>query len=255
MVAEKRKNLRRLWWAIPLGVVGLAIAAFVAWGLTPLGPTDTALSALESGDGVSVAQTSAGYEFAPTGVEATSALVFYPGGHVDARSYAPLARDLAAAGRLVIITPMPLSLAVLSPNAARRAIDSHPEVANWALGGHSLGGVMAAQFAGKNAEQVGGLLLLASYPSTDISSTRMVVADVVGSADGVLDWASWKAAQPLLPKATTVGTTIEGGNHAQFGDYGPQPGDNPASITAESQRRQTVTAASAMLDAAADEGK
>ena len=35
---------------------------------------------------------------------------------------------------------------------------------------------------------------------------------------------------------------IEGGNHAQFGNYGPQKGDQPATISAEEQQAQTVAA-------------
>jgi hypothetical protein len=92
--------------------------------MTPLGPTESALLALESDAAVIVTETSAGFEFAPASQEPSSALVLYPGGHVDARSYAPLAREIATAGYLVVIPPMPLSLAVLAPNAAGEAIDS-----------------------------------------------------------------------------------------------------------------------------------
>ena len=35
---------------------------------------------------------------------------------------------------------------------------------------------------------------------------------------------------------------IEGGNHAQFGNYGPQKGDLPATISAEEQQAQAVDA-------------
>ena len=35
---------------------------------------------------------------------------------------------------------------------------------------------------------------------------------------------------------------IQGGNHAQFGNYGPQKGDLPAEISAQEQQSQTVAA-------------
>jgi len=41
--------------------------------------------------------------------------------------------------------------------------------------------------------------------------------------------------------------TIEGGNHAQFGSYGPQPGDNEATISAQEQLDQTVEAIALLM--------
>jgi hypothetical protein len=41
---------------------------------------------------------------------------------------------------------------------------------------------------------------------------------------------------------------IEGGNHAQFGDYGPQPGDNQATISRADQQAQTVEAVVKFLE-------
>ena len=41
---------------------------------------------------------------------------------------------------------------------------------------------------------------------------------------------------------------IEGGNHAQFGNYGPQKGDLPATISAQDQQAQTVEAIANFLE-------
>ncbi len=49
------------------------------------------------------------------------------------------------------------------------------------------------------------------------------------------------ASRTLLP-ADTTWVVIEGGNHAQFGDYGIQPGDNVATISAAEQQTQIVDA-------------
>lgn len=232
-------------------VISLAVAYAVWWGMTPLGPTESALLALESDATVLVTETSAGFEFAPASQEPSSALALYPGGHVDARSYAPLAREIATAGYLVVVPPMPLSLAVLSPNAANKAVEAHPEIATWVIGGHSLGGTMAAQYTSRNLETARGLLLLAAYPtdSSDLSEQTLAVADVVATADGVLTWENWEDARTLLPADTRV-VRIEGGNHAQFGDYGPQPGDNQATISADEQRAQAAAAALELLERA-----
>jgi len=42
-----------------------------------------------------------------------------------------------------------------------------------------------------------------------------------------------------LPNDTNL-VLIEGGNHGQFGYYGKQLGDNPATISREEQQRLTV---------------
>lgn len=235
---------------VVIGTVLAAVAGSLIWALTPLGPGDAALAALESGDGVTVSRTDDGWAFMPVGAPATG-LVFYPGGRVDARSYAPFARELARAGHAVVIVEVPLSLAVFEVDAAEDVFGA-PEVASverWAVGGHSLGGAMAATYAADARDQVDGLLLLAAYATSgaDLRDSGLAVADVTGSLDGVLDRNNWEAGRALLP-ADAVYVSIEGGNHAQFGDYGPQPGDNAASVGPDEQLRQAVETADTLLD-------
>lgn len=235
-------------------VLALVVGAFLVWALPPLGPGDTALAALESGQGVTVTHTDAGWVFLPDsewGAPATG-LVFYPGGRVDARSYAPFARALAAEGHAVVIVEVPLSLAVLEVGAADDALDS-PQLAavtRWAVGGHSLGGAMAAQYlAGAQRTDIDGLLLLAAYPPSgaDLSRSGVSVTDVTATLDSVLDRERWVAGRALLPE-NAYRVSIAGGNHAGFGDYGAQPGDTPATCTVEEQLLQTVRAADELLD-------
>jgi pimeloyl-ACP methyl ester carboxylesterase len=242
-----KTSSRRIVRFVLLGFGALAllgVAAFLWWGLTPLGPSEVALSALESDSSVTVTKTGAGWVFAPASSDTTAGLVFYPGGHVDARSYAPYARDVASQGYLVVVPVMPLSLAVLSPNAASRAIERHPDIKSWALGGHSLGGVMAARYAGKNPDSAGGLVLLASYPAggSDLSGTRLHVASLVGTQDTVVDKTAWEASRSQLPADAAIETLV-GGNHAQFGDYGVQPGDTPEPKMSAAQQRAVAVAA------------
>jgi hypothetical protein len=108
-----------------------------------------AINALQSDSNVTVI-SGQWLTFKPTTTNYTTGLIIYPGGRVDYRSYAPLAHAIANEGYLTIIVPMPLNLAVFGANAANEVIASHPEITSWAIGGHSLGGTMAAQFAYQN---------------------------------------------------------------------------------------------------------
>ncbi len=249
--APKRRSRWLIAAAVAAGILVAAVIAFVVWASTPLGPSPEALTALAGSESVKVVESSDGWVFSPTpaGGDSDTGLVFYPGGRVDARSYAPFALDLAAQGHVVVIARMPLSLAVFDAGAAQEFIDDDELafVTRWAVGGHSLGGAMAAQYA--SGSPVSGLALLAAYApdGADVRSAPIAVTDIVGTADGVLDQQAWSDGRSRLPvSATTV--SIEGGNHAQFGSYGPQPGDNPATISEAEQRAAAVKAVDAMLD-------
>ena len=245
----KRETKRALKWLWILPVLLLiAIVAFVIWGLTPLGPTDVALKALQSGEGITVTPAAGGWAFAPTSTEPTAGLVLYPGGHVDARSYAPLARVIAQRGYLVVVPKMPLSLAFFDLNAADRARAAYPDIRTWAVAGHSLGGVAAAAYAQSKPSDVGGLVLYAAYPAggADFSASTLEVASATGTLDGVINRESLVASYPKLPRGADL-TPILGGNHGQFGSYGPQPGDNAATITPERQWELAADAAQEVL--------
>lgn len=223
------------------GLLLLGIIGFVAWGLTPLGPTDDALAAMES-DGVVTVQDNGDYVvLTPSAVKPITGFIFYPGGHVDYRSYAPIAREIASRGYLVSIVEMPLSLAIFGVNKAEEVIVAYPDIRYWVIGGHSLGGSMAASYAVGNSEMVQGLAFWASYPasSDDLSSTDLKGLTTYGSNDLVLGMNNFNATLPQLPPGTII-QVIDGGNHAQFGNYGPQPGDGTATISAAEQQTQTV---------------
>lgn len=221
----------------------LIIGGFTFWGLTPSPPMPEARAALQSDSTVSVSRSSSWFEFIPAGSSPDTGFIFYPGGHVDARAYAPLARELASNGTLVILPPMPLNLAVFAPNTAEKVIAAHPEIHRWALGGHSLGGAMAASFIRSHLGEVAGLVLLASYPaaSDDLSSADVKVISIYATQDGLATAGKIDASRALLPPDTRW-IEIAGGNHAGFGWYGSQPGDGTASITREEQQRQVVLA-------------
>ena len=231
------------------GVILILIAAigFVVWAKTPLGPMPEALAALESDAVVEVTQED-WIVFQPVGEQPTTGLIVYPGGRVDPRSYAPAARAIAAQGYQVVIVPMPLNLAVFAPNAANEVIQAYPEIQTWAIGGHSLGGAMAAGYVSNNPETVDGLVFWAAYPANnvDLSQSGTEIVSIYGSADTLADEATVLSAKPRLP-AGTQWVRIEGGNHSQFGWFGDQPGDGTATISREAQQEQIIQATKNLL--------
>ena len=164
-----------------------------------------------------------------------SAVIFYPGSKVEALAYIPLMESLAREGVLTVLMPMPFNLAVLAKNAAEGIPEQFPEVENWYMAGHSLGGSMAASFAAENTAWVDGLILLAAY-STD--PVALPVLSIYGSSDGVMNQEKYQQYRPNLPKLTEQ--IIDGGNNAGFGFYGPQEGDGEATISREEQIARTA---------------
>jgi hypothetical protein len=239
--------LKRRWWLILLALVLLGAGGFVVWGSTPLGPMPEAVKALQS-DGAVTVDIDPWYTFTPTTGTPAAGLILYPGGRVDPRAYAPPARAIAEKGYFVVIVPMPLNLAVLATDRAADVMAAHPEVEVWAVGGHSLGGAMAARFAHTHPSAVEGLVLWASYPaeSNDLSARDVAVVSVYGSRDGLATPEKVTTSEDLLPPATRW-VEIKGGNHAQFGWYGPQDGDRNAALSRSAQQAEIVQATTALL--------
>ena len=154
-------------------------------------------------------------------------------------AYAPLMHELADNGILCILLHMPGNLAVLDADAADGYAGQYSNVTDWYIGGHSLGGVMAASYAAKHADAFGGVILLASYSTADLSDLGLTVLSVYGSEDGVLKLDKYADNRKHLP-ADVVEEVIDGGCHAYFGSYGAQDGDGVPRITNEEQIHTTV---------------
>ncbi len=173
------------------------------------------------------------------------ALVFYPGGLVDYEAYVPLMREIAAGGVDCFLVEMPYYLAVFGINKADKYVNSKEySYENWYVGGHSLGGAMAASYAGKHKDQVVGLLLCAAYSTAKLPDS-MTVVSVYGSEDKVLQLDKYEKYHENLP-GSLVEKVLKGGNHGQFGDYGDQKGDGQATISSKEQVSET---SKAFLDA------
>lgn len=234
-------KIRRKLWAWLIAIVlalSVGLAGTNAWigGLYPHG--EAAQQALVSTAAVTVVQTDEAIAFLPAQPQA--GFIFYPGGLVPAEAYAPLMRRLAEAGVLCVVPEMPLRLAVLDMNAADGVAAQYPEITRWAIGGHSLGGAMAASYAAEHAADFSALVLLAAYSTAEIPAD-MAVVSVYGNTDGVLNREKYAKYRGNLPEGTAE-VILPGGNHAQFGDYGPQKGDGTATLSVEEQIEQTVQA-------------
>lgn len=184
-------------------------------------------------DGVTVTETkNEQVVFAPENPQA--GLIFYPGGKVQYEAYAPLVQKLAESGILCVLVHMPANLAVLDMNAADGIREQFPEVEEWYIGGHSLGGSMAASYISDHVTEYEGLVLLAAYSTENLGDSGLKVVSVYGSEDGVMNMEKYAENRENLPDDFSE-TVIAGGNHAYFGAYGLQEGDGTASITSEEQ--------------------
>lgn len=245
-VGRPMRPRRRRVLAIVTGVLAAALVAVAVYLGTYYHASDAALAALASDDAVTVTEQDDGdLVFAPTGGSAAATgpgagagLIFYPGGKVDQRAYAPLMRACAKRGFTCVLVHMPFNLAVFDPNAANGENDAFPEVSRWYLGGHSLGGAMAATYAADHAGDFDGLLLCAAYSTADLSATGLAVESAYGTADGVLNRESYDKYRGNVPQM--VEDVIDGGCHSYFGDYGLQDGDGQPTITRDEQLNRTA---------------
>ena len=194
-------------------------------------------------NGVTITESKARIIFAPEHPEA--GLIFYPGGKVQYESYAPLMERCAEQGLLCVLLHMPGNLAVLDMDAAEGIPEEFPEITQWYIGGHSLGGAMAASYVKNHAETYRGLVLLAAYATDDLTDSDLEILSLYGTEDGVLNLEKYVESKAKLPEDFEE-ILIDGGCHAYFGSYGIQQGDGIPSISNEDQIEQTAQAIAAM---------
>lgn len=195
------------------------------------------LSATETDDSIDVGDPSSEY-----------GLIIYPGAKIEPTAYVPLASKIAEQGVYCRIAKMPFNFAFFRFNKATALISSAPNVQHWWIAGHSLGGAMAAYYAGNNADKLEGVALLAAYSTADLNNKGLKALVIYGTEDGVLNRTKLQKNAGNLPEDTKT-IEIGGGNHAGFGDYGAQKGDGVATISASEQQERT---ADAIVDAMRD---
>ncbi|GHO49514.1 alpha/beta hydrolase [Ktedonospora formicarum] len=219
-----------------LVIGGISIAFYIQ----PYPASDEARAAVHSDGQVNVFEDGDMIAFIPL-LQASEGLIFYPGAKVEPAAYAVYMHALATQGYATFIAKMPLNFAILGGNKADNIISLHPEIKTWAIGGHSLGGVIASDYAGSHPN-IKGLLFYASYANNDISGrSDFVATSIYGSRDGLSTPAKINAAKAKAP-ASTQYVAIDGAIHSYFGDYGKQDGDGLPTISHQLARQQIITA-------------
>ena len=241
--------MKKIWnkkkIVLPL-LAGVILLITTLWYVNDYYHTDENVQEyLQTKETVSVTEMSAGLYLDGPGDYA--AMIFYPGAKVEYTAYLPLLSDLAEQGIDCFLIKMPCNLAFFGQNKAKKIMDSY-EYDHWYLSGHSLGGAMAASYASGHLESLNGLVLLAAYPTKSLKSDSFSVLSLYGSEDGVLNMEKVEEGNSFMP-ADYAEVCIEGGNHAQFGNYGEQKGDHAAEIRREEQQAQTVEAILKMMEA------
>lgn len=187
--------------------------------------------------------------FTPEQEVSETGLILYPGAKVEPEAYSYIGQGLAKRGYTVIIPNVLLNFAFFDVNKADEIRKAYPDIKSWYIGGHSLGGVAAASYAYKHEGQLGGLFFLGSYPadSNDFSDMSLPILSIYGERDGLTTVDKIDATRQLLPPNAVL-HEIAGGNHAQFGMYGPQKGDRKAAISQEEQQDRIVKTIGDWLD-------
>jgi dienelactone hydrolase len=238
--------MRILRWLLigVLAILLIAAIALVGWAtLSAQHATERAVAVLQDNG---VQREDGQLVFRPDS-PTDRGLIYYPGGLVDPEAYAATAQGIADAGYLVVIPKMPLNLAFTGINRADGIRADFPEIESWVIGGHSLGGAMAAEYAKNNEDSLDGLIMFASYPANyqDFVDFPIPILTIMGSRD---PGAPQQEAFYEEIAASARRFVIEGGNHRQYADYSFQRGDGIATISAAEQQDQVIAATVQFLD-------
>ena len=235
-------------------IVGIVFFGF-QWATFARPPLPEAVEALDGDDLVSVTQEP-WLTFSPTQATPTTGFIFYPGGRIDPRGYAHLMSAIAEQGYLAVLPEMPFNIAAFRPNTADEIIAAYPHIERWVIGGHSVGGTMAAQYTDEHPEAIAGLAIWASYPAdnTDVSDLDIPVVSIYGSRELRVNDSSIAERKHLLP-ADTHYLRIEGGDHHQFGSYEINPEDHLATTSRASQQEQILQATLDLLETVSNTDK
>ncbi len=249
--------VRVLLWTSAVFTALLLVAgtAFTAWALTPYRAEPGPLLRAGEDPAIVVERRDGSVVIAPAEDPSVTGVVFYPGARVEAEAYAAAwAPVVARSGVTVVVPDLRLNLALLDTARAQSAVGAAPEISEWYLGGHSMGGAFAAQHLGTGDGDVewAGLVLWASYA---IESAGLAdrddlgVLSVAGGRDGVLTPDEVAERRPNLPESA-VTEVVEGMNHAQFGAYGDQSGDGDPDLTDDEAHAALAEVTAAFLEAA-----
>jgi pimeloyl-ACP methyl ester carboxylesterase len=183
-------------------------------------PTALALAALASNDEVTVEDTGDRVIMRPTNGQPSVGVVVYPGAYCDVRGYAPVLREVARAGYLVVGVSMPFNLSILAPDSADNVREAFPDIERWVIVGHSMGGAMAGYYAEQHQDDLAGIIFWDAYPP-ESSSLAAATLPVVHIHRATLDGQApekFETMRHLFP-ARSLWIPIPGGIHMYFGSF------------------------------------
>lgn len=190
---------------------------------------------LKSNKEISVTNIKEGYYFKKN--KNKKAIIFFPGARIQYTAYSKLMNQLTSNGYDCFLLANPINLAFFNANTPTKIIN-HYKYKNWYIAGHSLGGVIGAQYASKNPKKIKGIIMLASYPIKKIPNNVEYIS-IYGNQDKILNRKKLEESKKYLPKGYYM-YEINGGNHANFANYGNQKGDGKASISIEKQQKKGI---------------
>jgi hypothetical protein len=211
-----------------LSIVVLLAGAFFVYVSDYYKADDTALAVMKSDNTMRV---QGNLTILSPDKPSDTALIFYPGAKVEHTAYIPILEKLRQNSITCVLIKMPFNMAIFDPNAADKVFGELPYIKNWYIGGHSMGGAMASSYAANHKDKVKGLILLGAYIYGDVSPQDALT--IYGTLNANLE--------DNINYTENI-VIIEGGNHAQFGNYGEQRGDPPATISREEQQDIAVKA-------------
>jgi dienelactone hydrolase len=222
---------------------------------------------LEVQSGLGVVETPDYIALLPEGSDLKgTGFMFYPGGLVDPHAYIEAFEELALVHEYpVVILKVSANLAIWNGSKALQVQKQLPEVEKWVISGHSLGGVVACTAVANEPDAFAGLIVMAAYSISPLGDWPEPVMVILAEFDGEdLEIDLQENAANLPPRQdvasvdnfpfsstadSTIHTLIKGGNHAQFGSYGPQKGDGEATISREAQQAEVRALILAFLEA------
>ena len=227
-MSDKKKIIKRVISFIAILLI-IIVVGFLIYASDYYKAEEEAISILETDDSIIIKEN---YLVLSPEIETTTALIFYPGAKVEYIAYLPILEQIKNKSNIkCILVEMPFNMAIFDSNAADEIISSYPEIESWYIGGHSMGGAMASSYASNNKEKVNGLILMGAYVYGDYPpKDALTVYGTFNTSVG----------EKIDYNENIV--IIEGGNHAQFGNYGKQRGDPDATISTLKQQEITVEA-------------
>ncbi len=189
----------------------------------------------------------------------TKAFLFVPGGFVDPHVYLCWMEELVVLYPEIAVIQLKVAsnLAISNMGKIKKVKAHFDDIEYWAIGGHSLGGVVSVFTVFDDPEMFDGLVLIASWAteSKSLKDWSGEVLSIYGSKDGLATVEEIEENKQYLPgemvflaeNLTSLDSNesayyeIEGGNHAGFGCYGFQDGDQVADISQEDQQEAMIT--------------